>query len=169
MANKASMTGNSNRPKEFTIRLRPVVNDDLPTLYQNQLDPDAVRMAVVNPRDANSFDAHWARILEDKTVTARAILADEVLVGCISSFVADGQCSVGYWIAKEHWGRGIATRALALLLQQVTTRPLYARVASQNTGSIRVLTRNGFTIKSYRMAPDDDRYPACEEALLELE
>ena len=163
------MTRNPERPTEFTVRLRPVANDDLPTLYLNQLDPDSVRMAVVNPRDAHSFDAHWAGILEDVTVTARAILADEVVVGCISSFLADGQCSVGYWIAKEHWGRGIATRALALLLQEVKTRPLYARVASHNMGSIRVLTRNGFTIKSYRMAPANDRYPACKEALLELE
>ncbi len=92
-----------------------------------------------------------------------------MLVGCISSFVAEGQCCVGYWIAKEFWGRGIATRALALLLQEVTTRPLHARVARQNVRSIRVLIRNGFTIKRYEMGPETDRYPACEEAVLELD
>lgn len=160
---------NPNRPKETAIRLRPIVEDDLTTLYRNQLDPDAVRMAVVNPRNANEFDSHWAAILEDRTVIVRAILANDELVGCISSFLADGQRCVGYWISKEHWGRGITTRALALLLQEDTTRPLYARVASHNIGSIRALTRNGFTIKSHHMAPASDRYPACEEALLELE
>ncbi len=160
---------NSNQPNELDIRLRPIANDDLPTLYRNQLDPDAVRMAVVNPREANEFDSHWSAILDDRTVIARAILANDELAGCISSFITEGQRCVGYWISKEHWGRGIATRALALLLQEDATRPLYARVASQNVGSIRVLTRNGFTIKRHHMAPASDRYPACEEAWLELE
>lgn len=163
------MTSTSNSPSECVVRLRPVTDDDLPTLYLHQLDPDANQMAVVHPRDAKSFAEHWARIFEDKNVTPRAVLADDVLVGCISSFLAEGQWCVGYWIAKEYWGRGIATRALALLLQEVTRRPLHARAASLNTGSIRVLTRNGFTLKSYEMSPATDRYVACEEAVLELE
>ena len=41
---------------------------------------------------------------------------------------------VGYWIGRRDWGRGIATRALALFLERVTTRPLYAFVAVNNVG-----------------------------------
>lgn len=154
-------------PTETAIRLRLITRDDLPTLYRNQLDPDAVQMAVVNPRGADEFDAHWAAILQDRTVIARAILADDELVGSISTFTSDGQRCVGYWIAKEHWGRGIGTAALTLLLQEETTRPLIARVASHNVGSIRVLTRNGFTIKGFQLTPASERYPACEIVLLE--
>lgn len=161
-------TSNSNRTDESAIRLRPVTENDLPTLYRNQLDPDAVRIAVVNPRDATEFDAHWSAILKDQTVTARAILANDELVGCISSFLADGQRCVGYWIAKEHWSRGIATRALALLLKEDKQRPLYARAASQNIGSIRVLIRNGFALTGRQLVPASERYPECEEVLLEL-
>jgi len=80
----------------------------------------------------------------------------------------DGQDAVGYWIARAHWGRGLATRALTLLLGEVAIRPLHARVARTNVASIRVLERCGFTISGYRMSPPDDHFPACEEALLIL-
>ncbi len=161
------MTDNSDA-RTFDVTLRRVKMDDLPTLFQHQLDPDAVRMAVVYPRDADSFQAHWTRILEDSSTTALAILTQGTLVGSISCFRMEGKFLVGYWIAKDQWGRGIGTRALALLLQDVTSRPLYAHVASHNVGSIRVLTRNGFVIQSYEFKPADDRYPECEEVLLEL-
>ena len=126
-------------------------------------------MAVANPRNAASFNAHWAKALADPGVVARVILADDAVVGSISCFEMDGLKSVGYWIAKDHWGRGIATRALALLLEQVSIRPLHARAARTNVASIRVLERCGFAVTGYRHAPADDRFPACEEALLVLE
>jgi RimJ/RimL family protein N-acetyltransferase len=75
---------------------------------------------------------------------------------------------VGYWIAAEHWGRGIATRALSLLLELVATRPLHARVARDNVASIRVLERNGFSLTGYEWSPGDERYIECEEAILML-
>lgn len=134
-----------------------------------QADPQASRMAVVNPRTPAEFDEHWARILADRSVVARAILAGDELVGSINCFKMDEVDSVGYWIARDHWGRGIATRALALLLEEVTTRPLHARVARNNIGSIRVLERNGFRITHYQHVPADDRFPACEEAALRLD
>jgi len=125
-------------------------------------------MAVMNPRDVRSFNEHWAKILADPEVVAKAVLADGVLVGYVSCFGLEGSDFVGYWIAREHWARGIASRALGLLLEQVPRRPLHARVAKQNVASIRVLERNGFVVTGYRRSPADDRYPTCEEALLTL-
>ena len=54
------------------------------------------------------------------------------------------------WLAVQPGAtaRSGATRALALLLEQVTTRPLYAYVAKHNLASIRVLEKCGFTITS---------------------
>ena len=49
-----------------------------------------------------------------------------------------GLTLVGYWLGREFWGRGVATRALARFLGVVTGRPLHARVATNNQGSIRV-------------------------------
>jgi hypothetical protein len=51
---------------------------------------------------------------------------------------------VTYGVRPAQWGQGIATRALQLLLQQLSRRPLYARAATDNAGSLRVLTRHAF-------------------------
>jgi RimJ/RimL family protein N-acetyltransferase len=53
---------------------------------------------------------------------------------------------VGYWIGQDFWGRGIATRALRLFLEEVTIRPLYGRAAKDNRASIRVLEKCGFRL-----------------------
>lgn len=125
-------------------------------------------MAVVNPRSAEVFYPLFARVLTDENVTARAILADELPVGSVSCFVRDGRKYVGYWLDRGHWGRGIATRALRLLLDEVSARPLHARVARSNGASIRVLEKCGFVVVGYDMHPGDERFPACEEAQLVL-
>jgi hypothetical protein len=44
----------------------------------------------------------------------RAVICDGHLTGSIASFPAEGRTEVTYWIDRAAWGRGIATRALAL-------------------------------------------------------
>ena len=51
---------------------------------------------------------------------------------------------VSYWLGKGFWGRGIATQALYLYLEIIIQCPLYARVAKDNLGSVRVLEKCGF-------------------------
>lgn len=150
------------------VRLRNVEQDDLPRMYQMQLDPESNRLAVTIPRSAEAFDAHWADALRDPSITAKAILLGGVLAGYISCFRRDGQASVGYWISREHWGNGIATRALQLLLLEVATRPLYAHVAISNGASLRVLQKCGFVVERVQVSPASDRFPECEEAILVL-
>src|SRR5687768_12017836 len=118
--------------KELSVSLRPVLESDLPFLFQMQLDPEANAMAAVIPRKEETYFPLWKGILKDKSVVPQAILLDGELVGQISMFHSDGQACVGYWIAKDHWGKGIASRTLPLLLETVTTRPLHARVARHN-------------------------------------
>ena len=57
---------------------------------------------------------------------------------------------VGYWIGKEHWGRGIASAALRLYLDVDRHRPLLATVAEHNAGSRRVLEKAGFELVATR-------------------
>src|SRR5688572_690909 len=57
-----------------------------------------------------------------------------------------GEREVGDWIGREYWGRGVGTRALSQFLDDVRTRLLYARVATHNVASLRVLEKCGFTI-----------------------
>jgi RimJ/RimL family protein N-acetyltransferase len=129
------------------VRLREVTQVDLPIFFDHQRDPVANRMAAFPARDCQAFTEHWTtKVLGDDTVTKRTILLDEQVVGNIVSFEMSGETLVGYWIGRDNWGKGIASRALSLFLADVDTRPLHARVAKHNVASIRVLEKCGFLI-----------------------
>ena len=129
------------------VRLRDVVEADLPIFFEHQLDPEATRMAAFSSRDRQAFMTHWrTRILTDETAAKQTILVDEQVAGNIVSWEQFGEREVGYWIGRDYWGKGVATKALAAFLEQVTARPLYAHVAKHNVGSRRVLEKCGFTI-----------------------
>jgi RimJ/RimL family protein N-acetyltransferase len=123
--------------------LRDVIETDLPFFFEHQRDPEATRMAVFPARDREAFAAHWKRILADETVTAKTIVVDGAVAGNVVSFVHEGKTEVGYWLGREFWGGGIATRALTEFLRLLDERPLYAGVAEHNAGSIRVLEKCG--------------------------
>ncbi len=130
------------------VRLRDVEPGDLPVFYEHQLDPDATRMAAFASRDRAAFDAHWAEnILGNPTAVTQTILLDGEVAGNIGSWRQDGVRLVGYWLGKEHWGKGVGTRALTAFLQLATERPLRAHVARHNVGSIRVLEKCGFRLE----------------------
>ncbi len=150
------------------VRLRDFERGDLPRMFDLQLDPDSNQMAATIPRTREGFDAHWAKCLDDPKNTTRAILFDGAFVGYISCFPMDGDNHVGYWIDRAYWSQGIASRALQLLLKEVTSRPLVATVATSNAASLRVLQRSGFVIERVELSPASDRYPECEEAVLVL-
>jgi RimJ/RimL family protein N-acetyltransferase len=67
------------------------------------------------------------------------------VAGNIGSWQQADEREVCYWLGKEYWGKGIATRALTELLKEVTQRPLFAHVIKHNLASIRVLEKCGFT------------------------
>ena len=151
-----------------SVRLRDVSRADLPLMFEFQLDPDFNQMAMTKPRNAEVFAAHWERILGNPKSNAKAIVINDELAGVMSCFEMNGLDVVGSWIGREFWGREIATRALELLLSEVSIRPLHARVATSNAGSLRVLQKCGFVIERVQLSPEDDRYPECEEAILIL-
>ena len=127
------------------ITLRPVTEDDLPVFYTHQADPEAAARAVWTPRDEPAFYAHWHTIMRDPDVVLRTIEVDGEVAGSVVSWPHDGRRDVGYWIGREHWGRGVATAALRAFLDVDRHRPLYADPFESNTGSIAVLRRCGFT------------------------
>jgi RimJ/RimL family protein N-acetyltransferase len=150
--------------RDDQVRLRAVERRDLETLFAHKCDAEARLVAMVKADDRERFMAHWAKIMGDERVIARVIELGGEVVGNVSCFQAEGMDWVGYWIDRAYWGRGIATRALALLLDEVKVRPLHARVAMSNVGSIRVLERCGFVHQRTFMGEETDRYLACEEA-----
>ena len=130
-----------------SVRLRDVVEDDLPIFFEHQRDPVANEMAAFSARDRQAFTEHWtANILGDDAVRKRTILLDGDVVGNVLSWEMSGDTLVGYWIGRAYWGKGVASRALALFLMEVDERPLHAHVATHNAGSRRVLEKCGFRI-----------------------
>ena len=126
------------------VGLRGVEEQDLDVFFAHQADPQAVAMAAFPARDEDQFAAHWAKLRADPTLVTRTIVADGLVAGNIGSWPDDRQQLLGYWVGREYWGRGVATRALALFLDEVPIRPLHAHVAAHNAGSIRVLEKCGF-------------------------
>jgi RimJ/RimL family protein N-acetyltransferase len=134
------------------VTLRPVEPADLPIHFEQQRDPASIGMSGVGGRDRTAFDEHWVKILADDDTLIRTILVDVEVAGHVLSFERDGRREVGYWIARNHWGRGVATAALVAFLGEETTRPLFAGVLPANLGSLRVLEKCGFAVAG----EDDD-------------
>jgi len=153
--------------------LRDVIDDDLPTFFEQQLDPAANYMAAFtgrDPSDRDAFMAHWARIRNNPSVIMKTILFKGQVAGSVASYIDEefGKPEVTYWIGKEYWGQGIATRALAKLLTYQKARPIYGRAAKDNTATVRVLEKCGFKIIGYDRGFANARREEIEEVIMEL-
>lgn len=146
------------------VTLRPVAPADLDTFFEHQRDPIALEVAALASRERPEFDSHWARILADPLGHLRTVECDGAVTGYVCSFVRDGLREVAYWYGREHWGKGIATRALRQLLGEVGERPLFARVTVDHTASRRVLEKVGFRVVARERSEGD-----VEELLLRLD
>jgi RimJ/RimL family protein N-acetyltransferase len=154
------------------IALRAVDDSDLDDLFRMMNDPEAIRMAAFtreDPADRAKFDAHQRRLRTDPEIIHRAIVCDGALAGTIASFVMEGETEITYWLDRPFWGHGIATEALKLFLTVVPVRPLHARVASDNTGSRRVLAKAGFREVGTEISYAVGRGAEIEETVLILE
>lgn len=142
-------------------------------LHSFELDEASNQRACTKPRDWDTFHQRWKEILADQDggvlrVTPRVILADGELVGSINISPHEGLATIGYWIARNQWGRGLASHAVALMLNAFTPRPLYATVAASNQPSLRVLAKHGFTVLTHGMTPETARTIARETVTLVL-
>jgi RimJ/RimL family protein N-acetyltransferase len=154
-----------------TVVPRLVDESDLDGIFEQMRDPVSVQMAAFtteDPNDRAAFDSHMAKTMSSPDVTVCAITCDDRLVGTIGRFVLEGVTEVTCWLDRSSWGKGIASRALELLLEDVSVRPVPDRVGSDNVGSLRVLQKAGFetvgTEVSYALARDAE----IEETILEL-
>jgi len=148
------------------VEIRPVADGDLETFYAHQSDPVALEMAVFGARDRETFMNHWDRIRNDPTCITRAAIVDGELAGNVLIWTTEGRTFLGYWMGREFWGRGVATEAVRLALDDIHIRPMYAWVALTNRGSVRVLEKNGFVRVEPQPPPNHHEVP---EQLMVLE
>ncbi|WP_415954304.1 GNAT family N-acetyltransferase [Streptomyces sp. KLOTTS4A1] len=151
--------------------LRPVHPSDLPVFFRQHNDPESMRTAAfVSPRsgDWDLFEAHWKRITSGPDVV-RTVLLDGDVVGSTAVYGEPGDLQVTYWIDRAYWGRGLATAALRAVIAEVTERPLHARAAADNLGSIRVLEKCGFVRTGHERGFAHARGAEIEEVVLRLD
>jgi RimJ/RimL family protein N-acetyltransferase len=154
------------------IIIRKVIKGDLQIFFEQQLDKDANLMAAFtskNPSDREAFSKKWEKILADKSISIRTIIFNESVAGHVVCHSWFGDPEVSYWIGKEYWGNGIATRALELLLDELEERPLFARVVEDNTASIRVLEKCGFVTSGRDKAFANARGEEVEEIIYKID
>jgi RimJ/RimL family protein N-acetyltransferase len=140
-------------------------------MFEIQLDEDAQHLAAFvdkTARDREAYLEKWRKILMNAAITTKAIEIDGDVVGSVGMFPMEGDTELTYWIRKDMWGRGVATAAVAALLQGVTARPLHARVVEDNIGSIRVLERNGFVLIGSEDSVAEGRQATVTELIYKL-
>lgn len=153
------------------VALRLIEDSDLDALFEQMRDPEAVRMAAFtakDPDDREAFDRHMAKLRTSPDITTRAVTRDGRLVGSIGCFVVDGDTEITYWIDRSDWGQGVAGAAVALFLDLIPVRPLYARAAGDNVGSLEVLRKAGFTVVGTETSYANGRNAEIEETVLRL-
>jgi len=158
-------------PDASSIARRPVEQSDIDGLFEQSRDEASVWMTAFtldDPSDRRRFDTHMASVMASPTGVLRAIVRDGELVGSIASFVLDGRTEITYWVHRVAWGQGVASRALALFLDLVRERPLYARAASDNSASLRVLEKAGFQRVGVEVSFAPARRAEIEETVVRL-
>ncbi|MCQ8877476.1 GNAT family N-acetyltransferase [Pseudoalteromonas shioyasakiensis] len=135
------------------LRLRDFKPKDQALLINYLNNPDVKRY--LSPKIPSPYtvdDARWWVETGSKAGGIFAIEKDGLFIGCVSAIAGELEycksAEVGYWLAKEYWGQGIVTAALALLIAQVQATTdivrLHAVVFEGNTGSSKVLLKSGF-------------------------
>ena len=152
--------------------MREVRDKDLPLLFEQWADPVAVHMAAFTApdhMDREAFKRRWSRLRADEAVLARVIVVNDDVAGTIGSWGDSGEREVTYWIGRSYWGKGIATDALKAFLAVDRSRPLHARVASDNVASRRVLEKCGFRVVAIERNVAEARSAEIEELVLRLD
>ncbi|GIN85795.1 N-acetyltransferase [Heyndrickxia sporothermodurans] len=154
------------------VELREVLLSDIQYFFEYQQDSDANFMAAFtakDPYDKPAFINHWMMILTNSDIIKKTIIYNGEVVENILNFEQFGNPEISYWISKQYWGKGIATKAVQKFLPLIKVRPLFARAVKDNLASIRVLEKCGFSICGEDKGFSNARGVEVEEYLFELE
>lgn len=135
------------------LLLRPGWAEDAPALAAAMADETIVRHLSSAPwpfrlRDAEAFLAQPRDPVLPSLLAFERTRAEPRLVGaCGLGRRPSGAVELGYWIARSHWGRGLATEACRALIEIARTLGLDRLEGSHfvdNPASGRVLEKLGF-------------------------
>jgi RimJ/RimL family protein N-acetyltransferase len=158
------------------LLLRPGWREDAPALFQAIADERIVRNLATAPWPYRLADAEAFLTRERKALDAACLIFLRTdgaprLVGGIGfgrmppDERGESELEFGYWIARPHWGRGIATEAGAAMIANARLSLRLPRLAAghflDNPASGRVLEKLGFRPTGATRA----RYSAGRDAI----
>jgi ribosomal-protein-alanine N-acetyltransferase len=137
------------------VSLRPWLVTDLATVVEASRDPYIPKVTSVPTPFAKGAGLRW---LERQDIRSRSGLgvslaiaetgSDEAVGAVVLMHRGRGVHGLGYWLLREARGRGLASRAVALVVDWALAQPavaeLEALVEPWNEASIRVVERAGF-------------------------
>lgn len=139
------------------IALRALVEADVPALFDVFGDPEVMRYWSRAPFASADVAAEFLREIQDGFRTKRLFQwgitgpAGDTVVGTCTLFHVDREhrrCDVGFALGRRFWGRGIASKALSLLLrfafEELGVHRVEADADPRNERSLRLLERLGF-------------------------
>jgi ribosomal-protein-alanine N-acetyltransferase len=151
------------------VRLREFVEEDFETTHVYGSDPEVVRYQAWGPNtpdDTREFirRARDAAAETPRTTFELAVVEDGAgggrhVGGCglMGRRVHYREYEVGYCFARDAWGRGLASEALALLLGMafdaggdVRANRIYACIDPLNRASRRVVEKAGFRLEGHQ-------------------
>jgi len=101
----------------------------------------------------------WLELVKkQKVVTTFCIEVDGSLAGSIGVTLRDDvyrkTAEIGYFIAEEYWGKGVATEGIKQMVSYVQKKfdivRIFAEVFEHNKASMRALEKNGFYLECIR-------------------
>ena len=140
------------------VTLRTWREEDAPRLAELLNDPQVLaNLAATMPYPYTvEHAADFISRAQQPGMMQYAVCAGGEVVGNIGAVDRGPEIELGYYIGRAHWNRGIATRALALVLEKLRPlgKPVSAHVFAFNPASAKVLRNNGFNKRSgYQMEP----------------
>jgi len=127
--------------------MRPPVIGDADDLVRHIGDWDVVGMLRFPPWPYTRSDA-VAFISSEMSNDSLAIVYQGSVIGSIGISALSGRDSIGYWIGRDFWGRGLATEACGAVIADYfetgSGDVLYSSLLAENTASLRLQKKLGF-------------------------
>jgi len=139
-------------PRIATARLvlRPLLARDINDLVAEVNDFEVSRMLARVPYPYSRADARafLAAAGKDPNDFPLMITAGGKVIGGIGLSQIEAGCEFGYWLGRDHWGKGLASEAgrafLAYAFDRYAVDSMQSGVFADNPASLRVQEKLGF-------------------------